>query len=229
MNQTPTSAQFQAFEAAYNYFNQVLFHYELPPVILNLSRKSKAMGFAAPNRWVAASSIIPGSDAVVISSNAEKSLHELSINPEILFLSPIEVYSTLVHEQCHIWQFHCGKPSRRTYHNKEWANKMLEVGLTPSSTGKQGGKMTGQAMSDYPTPDGIFLKALEDMPEHYKLPFISKEGIAKAQAAAAGGSAPEPKPQNKVKYSCPTCLTNVWGKPDLNLVCGDCSLPFSQA
>ena len=155
-------------------------------------------------------------------------MHELSINPEILFLSPIEVYSTLVHEQCHIWQFHCGKPSRRTYHNKEWANKMLEVGLTPSSTGKPGGKMTGQSMSDYPTPDGIFLKALEDMPEHYKLPFISKEGIAKAQAAAAGGSAPEPKPKNKVKYSCPTCLTNVWGKPDLNLVCGDCKKTFTQ-
>jgi hypothetical protein len=47
---TPTKAQFEAFEAAYQYFNQVLFSYELPPVILNLSRKSKAMGFVAPFR-----------------------------------------------------------------------------------------------------------------------------------------------------------------------------------
>lgn len=224
---TPTSSQFQAFEAAYEYFNQVLFHYELPSVILNLSRKSKAMGFAAPNRWVKANrkknTDLSKSETISTSSGAE--MHELSINPEILYMSPIEVYSTLVHEQCHIWQFHCGKPSRRTYHNKEWAHKMLDVGLTPSTTGKPGGKMTGQAMSDYPTPDGIFLKALKDMPEYYKLPFISKEGIAKAQAAAGG--APEPKPKNKVKYSCPTCMTNAWGKRHIHLICGECEIRYN--
>ncbi len=224
---SPTSAQFQAFEAAYNYFNQVLFHYELPPVILNLSRKSKSMGFAAPNRWVQANRTkntdLTKPETISTSSGAE--MHELSINPEILYMSPIEVYSTLVHEQCHIWQFHCGKPSLRTYHNKQWGNKMLEVGLTPSTTGKPGGKMTGQSMSDYPTPGGVFLKALKDMPEHYKLPFISKEGIVKAQTAA-GGTTPEPKPKNKVKYSCPNCEANIWGKPELNVNCGDCDVRF---
>ena len=33
-------------------------------------------------------------------------------------------------------------------------------------------------------------------------------------------------PSNRVKYSCPLCGVNVWGKPRLNLVCGDCSESF---
>ena len=50
-SKTPTKQQFEAFENAYEYFNVVLFQKQLPPVILNLSRKSKAMGFVAPFRY----------------------------------------------------------------------------------------------------------------------------------------------------------------------------------
>ena len=92
-SKTPTKQQFEAFENAYQYFNVVLFGKALPPVILNLSRKSKAMGFVAPFRWKAA-----GTE----SKDRQSRLHELSINPEILCMDLIEVYSTLVHEQCHI-------------------------------------------------------------------------------------------------------------------------------
>jgi len=93
LTKTPTKQQFEAFENAYQYFNVVLFQKTLPPVILNLSRKSKAMGFVAPFRWRAANT--DGTDR-------KSRLHELSINPEILAMDLIEVYSTLVHEQCHI-------------------------------------------------------------------------------------------------------------------------------
>lgn len=37
---------------------------------------------------------------------------------------------------------------------------------------------------------------------------------------------PPPKPaKNKCKYQC-DCGTNIWGKPNLNVVCGDCSKTF---
>lgn len=37
---------------------------------------------------------------------------------------------------------------------------------------------------------------------------------------------PKPKPtKNKCKYQC-DCGTNIWGKPNLNVVCGDCSKTF---
>lgn len=227
---TPTAHQFQAFEKAYDYFNQVLFEGELPGVILNLSRKSKAMGFVAPFRWRRAEQK-PGEKGTV---------HELSINPEILCLGLIDVYSTLVHEQCHIWQFTFGTPSRSGYHNKEWAAKMEAIGLIPSSTGKPGGKKTGQNMSDYPAEGGKFTKALETMPEDYKLPFVSIEGdramLLMGQTSMdeegmsgrpEGGHIPRPssRKRNKTKYQC-ECGTNIWGKPDLNIHCGDCKEPF---
>lgn len=223
---TPTKSQFEAFENAYQYFNKKLFAGELPAVILNLSRKSKAMGFVAPFRWKSSRKKI----------GAAADIHELSINPEILCLDVIEVFSTLVHEQCHIWQFSLGNPSRSGYHNREWADKMVSVGLMPSSTGKLGGKTTGQNMSDYPIENGIFLKALKKLPKKYKLPFISIEGEAKLkQLSAEGGAAPseaaqpdDKKKKNKVKYSCSSCGTNVWGKPELSLICGACHKPFVE-
>jgi len=219
---TPTKQQFSAFESAYEYFNKVLFSNELPPVILNLSRKSKAMGFVAPNRWRSADTE-PGTAG---------QLHELSINPEILCMDLIEVYSTLAHEQCHIWQYTHGKPSRPGYHNKEWAHKMIAVGLMPSTTGKPGGNIVGQSMGDYPIEGGVFLLALNLMPDKLKFPFISTEAEAKymvlisgdAGSAAETQPAPTPPKKNKLKYTCPQCQTNVWGKADLNLICG-CNLP----
>ncbi len=224
---TPTLQQFKAFEDAYVYFNQTLFGGALPGVILNLSRKSKAMGFVAPFRWRKADQQ-PGTKGTV---------HELSINPEILCMGLIEVYSTLVHEQCHIWQHEHSKPSRAGYHNKEWANKMEAVGLIPSTTGRPGGKKTGQNMSDYPAEKGKFLEALEAMPDSYKLPFVSIEGDylsamlsairedAEGRPEAAQLPRPSGNKRNKVKYTC-SCGTNVWGKPDLHIVCGDCKEAF---
>jgi hypothetical protein len=34
--------------------------------------------------------------------------------------------------------------------------------------------------------------------------------------------APERKPPTRVKYTCPSCEVNVWGKPGLNISCDDC-------
>jgi hypothetical protein len=224
----PTLIQFKAFENAYDYFNERLFQNDLPPVILNLSRKSKAMGFVAPFRWRRAE------DAV-----GKGSIHELSINPEILSMSLIDVYSTLVHEQVHIWQYTHGNPSRNGYHNKEWADKMLSVGLIPSDTGKEGGNTTGQNMGDYPEAGGIFLSVLAQMPEAYKLPFVSVEGdhrlrfqapTSNAETETEEGEeeqAAAAKPKSKNKYTC-FCGCNVWGKVGLNLICGDCGEKFSM-
>ncbi len=36
------------------------------------------------------------------------------------------------------------------------------------------------------------------------------------------------KQGNRSKYSCPDCGTNLWGKPGLNIVCGDCEVRFNE-
>jgi hypothetical protein len=61
----------------------------------------------------------------------------------------------MVHQE----QDHFGKPSRNGYHNKGWGLLMERVGLMPSSTGKPGGKRTGQKVSHYILADGPFARA----------------------------------------------------------------------
>jgi len=31
------------------------------------------------------------------------------------------------------------------------------------------------------------------------------------------------KEKSKVKYTCPQCKINAWGKPKLKLICGECT------
>jgi predicted SprT family Zn-dependent metalloprotease len=64
-------------------------------------------------------------------------VHELALNPDNFTGRSDElILSTLVHEMCQVWQETHGEPSRRGYHNRQWAGKMREVGLQPTSTGE---------------------------------------------------------------------------------------------
>jgi len=160
---TPTEEQFNALNGAYQYFNHALFDGKLAGCILNFSRKKNTHGFLAPERWRRV-------------NEKEYSTHEISLTPATLYRKPILVFSTLVHEQAHLWQWQYGKPSRSGYHNTQWANKMEEVGLMPSNTGKVGGKRTGQQMTHYIIKDGRYEKAFYKMPKKYTLPFTSLDG-----------------------------------------------------
>lgn len=229
---TPTAEQFLSLNEAYQYFNRILFHGKLPGCILNFSRKAGTHGFMAPERW---------------RRVGEKtySTHEISLTPTTLYRPPIEVFSTLVHEQCHLWQWEFGNPSRNGYHNKEWALKMIEIGLMPvPADGKPPhDRITGQAMTHTIIPGGMYERAFGVMPEEYLLPFTSLEGdLMKSLLTGAAGSDPEgggtgsgvsakvlklrPTSKNKVKYTCPNCKTNVWGKPALRVQCLDCNEQF---
>lgn len=143
MQRIPTAEFYEELQKIYQFFNVELFNNELPNCLITVQRKKRVMGYFSPNRWV---------------DDKENKIHELALNPSYFAsCNFIEVFQTIVHEMCHLWQFECGKPSRRTYHNKEWADKMESIGLIPSSTGKVGGKKTGQSMNDYPEK-GEFLK-----------------------------------------------------------------------
>lgn len=218
-----TNQQFKALDNAYQYFNGELFDGQLPNCILNFSRKKGTHGFLAPYRWKEV-------------GQEEFSIHEISLTPSTLYRTPIEIFSTLVHEMVHLWQFEFGSPSRSGYHNKEWARKMEAVGLIPSNTGKEGGKKTGQSMTHYIEREGLYEVAFNKMPQEYILPFTSWDGEVIKLLSALGngeGSTPTPpnkkrlvpKSKNKVKYSC-SCLNNVWGKPNLNIRCEDCGELF---
>jgi hypothetical protein len=140
----------------------------------------------------------------------------------------------------HLWQWEFGSPSRNGYHNKEWAEKMEQVGLIPSDTGQPGGKKTGQSMTHYIAENGKYETVFSKLPESYLLPFTSVEGDLIGRLVN-GMNGSDPKAKNpisskkanlirpgrkKTKYSCPSCKANVWGKPKLEIRCVACEIDY---
>ncbi len=218
--QNPTKKTYIGLNDVYDYFNDELFEGELPRCLITLQRSNRGSGYFSQERFRDATS-----KAVT---------DEIALNPIFFQYQPTEeVLSTLVHEMCHLWQHHFGKPSRAGYHNREWAEKMIAIGLMPSDTGKPGGKQTGQRMGDYIIDDGPFERACAKLISErgYKLPYWDRtiELILAEQGEAQQQHAPDNKPKrrkvtdkNKVKYSCPGCRVNVWGRPALRLKCMAC-------
>ncbi len=205
----PTLEQFAKYQAAYDYFNHKLFRKALCPCLLVFREGKKkgasmVLGHFAPNRW----------------TKGKAACHEISLNPEALHLPFPETMSTLVHEMVHQWQHDHGDPPRAGYHNREWAAKMNEVGLVPSDTGQPGGKQTGQRMDHYIEPAGAFKEAIDVMPAKLQLPWIT---------GGVTGEAKPKKDRNKVKYLCEECAINIWGKPGLHVICGECEGLFAEA
>jgi hypothetical protein len=121
------------------------------------------------------------------------------------------ILSTLVHEMAHVWQETYGEPSRRGYHNRQWAEKMREIGLQPTSTGEPGGMETGQSMTHYILPEGRYAKAYAK---------LAMTGLALHwQSIPAVRRA---KKSSKTKFSCPVCGQNAWARPGASLICGAC-------
>lgn len=221
-----TTREYTTFQQAYDFFNTQLFKGQLPQVLIVLQRKSKALGYFHPNRFAArtADTVKAGKIARSLGLNmlavpeGTERIHELALNPDHFgHQSNLDICDTLVHEMCHVWQAVHGKAPRKAYHDKEWAAKMLEVGLTPSETGKEGGKQTGVSMSDYPTPDGPFMKAFERLAKTgFTLNWQSHE-FSEAEKKEA-----KAKKASKTKYTCPGCDANAWAKPLTLLICGEC-------
>jgi predicted SprT family Zn-dependent metalloprotease len=195
-----TGEEYTGFEGAYLWFNQKLFEGMLPPCLITLQRKAKSYGYFANDRFEH-------------RLKARISTDELALNPDTFGgRSDREILSTLVHEMCHCWQRHFGTPSRTGYHNKEWAVKMVEVGLMPSHTGAPAGKKTGQKMSHYIIAGGPFDQAVKELrTKRFRLNWQSL--VPERQTS---------KSRSKTKFTCPACRQNAWAKPESALICGHC-------
>lgn len=205
---TPTKEHYGDFDRAYDFFNRHLFGGTLPRCLITMQRKNRAYGFFSGNRWRRA-----GEGPEVITD-------EIAMNPaHFMHRSTEAVLSTLVHEMAHLWQHHFGKPSRSGYHNAEWAAKMIEVGLMPSTTGEPGGKITGQKCSHYILPNRPYAKAVAKLiAKGVTIPYLDRAVDAGAAKVA------KKKRESKTKYSCPECGMNAWAKPDAHIMCGDCEV-----
>ena len=227
-------------QVAFKHFNKTLFDSCLPSMLFSEHKEKGMMAYFSPDRW---------------TSGRGKNHHEIAINLEYICHSTLlDLMQLLVHEMVHCWQYECGEPSKKhhVYHDKEWSDKMLSIGLIPTATGKPKGKKTGQHMSDYPEAGGLFIETcvvllddktftqpwrnrMADLQQAKKLePHICKalktlDMLYAKQLTSTMNSLLEGRlvslrqPRaRKVKYTCPNCNVHVWGEPRLSLRCNDC-------
>lgn len=243
----PTLEFYSLFQFIYDYFNKKLYNNELPNCMIVITRKSRTFGYYSAKRWVNKESF---------------ETDEIAINPMFFNKYPlIEMLQTIAHEMCHLWQYHFGKESKRTYHNKEWGNKMVSIGLMPSNTGKIGGKKTGQQMMEYPIDNGLFIKVCKKLVTDSKfenlwydrttnLKLLNENNLPNDTIDALRNSFSDGETEildflcssflienpvinsisndSKSKYHCFKCNINVWGKPNLQIICGYCESNFEE-
>lgn len=223
----PTEAAYQELQVAFDHFNQTLFEGVLPPCLITFQREKRTFGYFSTKRFVTATG---------------ETTDEIAMNPAFFAVSPVgEIMQTLVHEMAHMWQEHFGDPGRRRYHNAEWAEKMESIGLMPSDTGKPGGKKTGEKMMDYSIPGGQFERACAELIEKkFQITWMDRFPVIREGTEVpafirldgdggegeAGPLTPVENKSNRVKYQCPPCEINVWGKPGLAIICGTCNGEF---
>lgn len=195
-----TPRQYRAFQDAYDFLNAELFAGTLPHVLVTLQRHAKARGYFSAERFQGRAD--------------DSAAHELAMNPDsFVGRTDEDICSTLAHEMAHVWQQTHGKPPRRAYHDRQWAAKMKEIGLQPTSTGEPGGKETGEHMTHTIIPGGPFARAFAK---------LAKQGWRLDWQSLPMSAAAKKKNASKTKFTCPACGQNAWGKPDTLLVCGVC-------
>jgi predicted SprT family Zn-dependent metalloprotease len=199
MKNAITPAEYGSFQRAYDFLNAELFGGALPQPLFTLQRHARARGYFSPDRFV--------------GRQEAARVAEIALNPDAFLDSTDEqIVSVLAHEMCHAWQHSFGKPGRKGYHNREWADKMISIGLQPSNTAAPGGRETGQGVAHYIVANGRYAHLYAKLAaEGFKLQWQSPSGEGKKK----------PK-ESKVKYTCPGCKTNVWGKPGIDVACIKC-------
>ncbi len=150
MLRRPTTELYSELQRAYDHFNMRLFGGTLYPVMLTLNRRPRTKGYYIEDRFV--------------DSKSENRVHEICLNPQYFAIqSVMQTLSTLVHEMVHQWQIEQGKTGKKGYHDTQWGERMLEIGLCPSDTAEPGGDRTGEKMSHYIIEGGAFHKACNEL------------------------------------------------------------------
>ena len=205
----PTPELYDALQEAYEFLNVALFDGTLLNCVITLQRRNRAYGYFSPMRF---------------ERRDGPSRDEIALNPSYFpTRSLADTLATLAHEMVHLWQSHFGNPGRRGYHNREWADKMQDIGLQPSSTGAVGGRETGDTMSHYILPDGLFIAAVESLKRQgFRLEWTESIRYRSSKVEndpSDDERSSESKSGKRVKYSCPACGLNAWARHNAQIKC----------
>ena len=189
----------------FDFLNRRFFDDELPYCQFSLKRHNGTNGFYTPESY---------------NREDGKYCDEITMNPAFYNPdNPLPFIEVLLHQMCHLWQRHYGTPGRGGYHNRELANKMLSIGLQPSSTGIEGGKETGDTMHQYAIPGSSLERVIRNLindrvvlrwqdcytPPTAPTSLPIKEGSAKTPKADINTtSEATPRSGKRYRYTCPS-------------------------
>jgi predicted SprT family Zn-dependent metalloprotease len=196
----PTKSTYLSLVQAYQLLNTALFDGELPNCLVTLQRKSNCRGYFAGARFV--------------TRDGLQTTDEIALNPSTFKERNTRcILGTLAHEMAHLKQHHFGKPGAGGYHNLQWAQMMLEIGLKPVSI-DQPGRMTGNKVTHEIIEGGAFDIAIAEIIKNgVEIDYVEAwDEVTKTKAAK----------KLKVKYTCGQCGVNCWAKPDCTFTCGQC-------
>lgn len=226
----PTKEIYDFLNQVCSAINEKCFNSELPEVLLTVKGKGRVFGYYKRHAFI---------------SHDGNIADEIAVNPAYFATHGFkELLQTLAHEMCHQWQYNFGTPSNRAYHNREFAEKMKSIGLIPSSTGKEGGKETGQHMADYMAETGLLPDLFKELEEKgVYIPWYERlskkvEGqnlannapseVISADGLTSTTSANTTRARYTHQCEGESKPTVIYGKPNLSINCGVCGKAWEQ-
>lgn len=141
----------------FDVFNHQLFEEILgdfiPDCVITLQRKTNMYSEMTPNSFV--------------ELETGNKINEIAINPQWFGVKPrIEILQYMVHQMVHVYQHTYGEPAGKGKHDEQFLDYMNALGLMPSDTGLPDGKSVGgKKLTNYPLPDGAFLRVANELAE----------------------------------------------------------------
>ncbi len=134
--------------ALFNALNWRLFNDALPYPHFSFKCQAGSFGFYRPESYNRSDGPYCG---------------EIVMNPAYYIPDdPKPFVATFVHQLVHHWQYYFGSPGKIGYHNREWADQMLAVGLQPTQDNTEGGREIGYTMHQRIIGGGALDRVLDD-------------------------------------------------------------------
>ena len=181
----PTLDTYDELQRAFDFFNTELFEARLPQCLITLSRQHDTLGYFSANQFVNLS-----------EGGKGEYCHEITLNPTYFAIRSIqENLSVMAREMVSLDQLLNteGKPPRRRYRNREWADMCEAIGLMPSDTGKPGGKRVGDSVQTYIIDGGRFdLASAKLVDSEFKLSWVDRFPPEQPIGSLMGPAATDP-------------------------------------
>lgn len=170
--------------------------------------------------------------------------YEITICSEYLYRSVEEICSTLLHEMVHLYCNEQGiKDTSRgnTYHNKRFKELAESHGLTVSYDERIGWSCTrlSEAAASFVEENAdksvfVITRERHSPPQAPITPTNAPEGEGgetdkgEPENGTQGTTEPPKTKQSLRKYVCPKCGCIIRASREVNVICGECKVPFEQ-